>query len=300
MLRPRLSFLTTIALLCAGATGCTLIENLDRFRTADGGASGDASVSDASAATDASARNLGCNNPETLCVRLTDFTPHLGELVDIDLVTADHTLRARAIFDPLGAASANIVLPLAIPGSEVPKAGAASTLHLEIWGDQTGDRKYTADKDHDWVEHLPASGKDVFMHNTAFTNLLPRPRAIGGDFAMNVTGMAIHAGKQFVVIVIEADSGRTVGSYRLNAIPASGAFSVTIPEIIDTGSGGGIAYHIEYYADANGNGHYDGVGPDHSWVTDVESDATGLHLTRAHSGPMIEFAPLDYAFDFVK
>jgi hypothetical protein len=77
-LRPRLSFLTTITLLCAGATGCTLIENLDRFRTADGGAPGDAGARDASTATDAGARNLGCNNPETLCVRLTDFTPHVA------------------------------------------------------------------------------------------------------------------------------------------------------------------------------------------------------------------------------
>jgi hypothetical protein len=287
-----------IAAWTAQSTGCTAISNLDRFNQA-AATNTDAGGPDAGNA-DASTSDLSCANPETLCVRLTGFTPHVDELVDVDLVTADHTLRARAILDPLGATTGDIVMPLAIPASEVPSKGAASNLHLEIWGDKSGDRKYTADKDHDWIEPLPASGKDVFMHNSAFTNLLPRPRSIGGDFVMNVTGMEIHKGKLFEVMVIEGDSGRTVGLYRVHGIPDTGSFSVTIPEIIDTGNGGGIAYRIEYWADANGSGKYEGVGPDHSWVTNVESDATGLHLTRPHSGPNIEFAPLSYQFPFEK
>jgi hypothetical protein len=279
------------------APGCTVISDLGRFHVADAGKDAPASPKDGGAP------GLGCGMPQTLCLLLKDFSPHTQQLVVVDLVSEDSNLRARALLDPLGDnPDAEVVLPLAIPADEVPKPGEAHPLHLEIWGDQSGDREYTPDEgakgtvDHDWKVPLPPNARLTFAHNSAFKDLLPRPRPIGQDFELSVTGFGLHAGRRFEVMVIEASSGRSVGLYRLASIPENGSFKVTIPGIIDTG----VVYRVEYYADANGNGHYDPQNfTDHSWViSGVESDENGLHLERPHSGMGIELQALEYQYVF--
>ncbi len=292
--------------------GCSLFDNLDRFSPQDGGASrvdagkqpnarvdaGSEPADDGGMlpdAGDAGEQSLGCERPETLCVRLDRFTPHIGELVGVDLVTADNILRARALLDPLaanGGSEADIVMPLAIPASDVPAKGQAPMLQLEIYGDHNHDRMYTPDgTDHDWKVDLPASGNLVFTHNSAFSRLLPRPAGIGGDFHMHFEGMTVHIGQILEVMVIESDSGRAVGLYRLQSVP-SDTFDIAIPEIIDVG---GVTYRIEFFADANGNGTYDDPPTDHAWVKFAESGATGLDFTFVHG---TDFTPLDYQYSF--
>jgi hypothetical protein len=306
--------LGTLSLLGLGS-GCSLFDNLDRFASQDAGAdkseagtedaaSGsdmDAMAGDADAggdAGDASASTpSGCDSPRTLCLRLQHFTPHIDELVGVDLVTADHILRARVILDPLApdkGADADIVLPLAIPASEVPAAGEVHPLHLEIFGDHdpAHDRMYTSDgTDHDWIVELPGSGHLVFPHNQQFSRLLPRPSGIGGDFHMKFTGMSVHTGQSLEVMVIEQDSGRPVGMYRMQSIPGD-AFELTIPQIIDVG---GVTYRIEFYADKNGNHAYDDAPTDHTWVKFAESNATGVDFEFAHG---TDFVALEYQFPF--
>jgi hypothetical protein len=283
-----------LLVLAHSSSACTLVSNLDRFREADAGT--DAAVSGGG--------KLGCGNARTLCLLLQDFSPHREHLVVVDVVSEDGNLRARAQIDPVGDdPDAEVVMPLAIPSDEVPKAGATHPLHLEIWGDASGDREYTPDEgakgtvDHDWKVPLPNDARLVFAHNSAFKDLLPRPRPIGGDFEFKVTGFGLHAGRRFEVMVIEVSTGRTVGLHRLAAIPESGEFTVRIPGIIDNG---GVVYRIEYYADANGSGRYDPKDfTDHSWVIPaIESGADGLHIERPHSGSDIELQALTYQFAF--
>lgn len=314
-----------LAYLCSA--GCTLIADLDRFEVVeDGGSANPPRDSGADAGPDAEADagmdaaadagdqgddagvedagidasvdpGLGCPNPRTLCVRLTRFTPHVQQLVVVDLVSSDDNLRARAVLDPLNGVepTADIVMPLAIPTDEVPAEGETHPLHLEIWADNDDDGVYTPNSDHDWDIPLPASGNRVFEHSSAFRDLVPRPRSIGGDFTMLFTGMTIHDGERFELMVIEDESGRTVGLYRLGSIPASGEFTVSIPDIIDVGAGGGIGYRVEFYADHNGDLSYDDPTADHAWVLLLESQADGLTHTFDHN---TAFTPLDYQFDF--
>jgi hypothetical protein len=215
--------------------------------------------------------------------------------VGVDLVTPDHILRARALLDPLAAndgADADVVLPLAIPAGDVPAAGEPSPLHLEVFGDKNGDRMYTPDgSDHDWVIDLPGDGKIVYPHDSDFTRLVPRPASIGGDFQMHFNGMSVHLGKMLEVMVIESDSGRTVGLYRLQSIPGDG-FDISIPGIIDVG---GVVYRIEFYVDANGNLQYDGLPTDHTWVRFSESNDQGLSVDFTHG---TDFKELTYQFKF--
>jgi hypothetical protein len=307
--------------------GCSLFSDLDRFEqapaTPDGGRDASASQ-DASAPsdsgddddggvvdagmtdagqdeggmadagmTDGGPVDLGCANPRTLCVRIDRFSPHVQELVSFDLVTVrDNILRARAIIEPLDRVRADFVLPLAIPAREVPTGDAMHPLHLKLWADDNRDGEYTeGGADHEWNLDLPASGNLTFVHDSEFNSIAPLPRPIGADFQMQFVDMQPHIGQLLEVMVIEVDSGRTVGLHRTPSV-TSGDFEITIPGIIDPG---GNVYRIEFYADFNGNGTYDDPPVDHAWVRIVESGRTGVQLSFAHG---TEFAALEYQFDF--
>ena len=289
--------LVVLAILTSGlASGCTAISDLDRFEKADEGAAGGSAGSGGGGAETG---DLGCKNPRTLCLRLDKFTPHLDELVQVDLVTnADNTLRTRAILDPFGVGddSADIVLPLAIPANEVPRDGEEHALHLEIFADDNKDGKYTLSDDHDWNVELPADGKLVYPHNSDFSALDPPPRGQGADFTMTLTGMSVHTDKMLEIMVIQSlgkrQLGRTVGFYRLAAIKDD-TINVVIPDIIDPG----FAYVVEFYADANGNRKYDPPDSDHTWIERGESGTDEFHVDFEHG---TTFSDLQYQQPFKK
>jgi hypothetical protein len=297
--------------------GCELFSDLDRFTQAEPDEhdaamrdaaqppqrdaatdarmpSGDAGDAGDAGAADAGGPDLSCRNPQTFCLRIEAFLPHVDELVSVDLVTiADNILRARAMIEPLGGTTADFVLPLAIPEAEVPAAGDPHPLHVEIFADQNKDGMYTpGGDDHEWNIVLPASGNLVFPHNSTFTSIDPRPRDIGADFHMSFTGMTAHLGQQLEVMVIEVSSKRAVGLYRIPAL-TSPNFEVTIPGIIDPD---GVVYRVEFYADLNMNRSYDDPDADHTWVIPfVEAGPNGVSTSFAHG---TNFEELDYQFSF--
>ena len=295
--RAAIASWTAAWLLCAG---CDLFSDLDRFEqdadedpTRDAG-SRDGGERDGGAAGDAGTQDLGCDDRRTLCVRLDLFSPHVDELVTIDLVTvADNILRARAVLDPIGGVRADVVMPLAIPDSEVPGEGEEHPLHIEIFADQDKSGAFTPDGgDHTWNLDLSRDGNLVFVHDTLFTSIAPRPRDIGVDFRMQFTDMDPHVGQLLEVMVIEVASGRTVGVYRTTSIPGAN-FDITIPGVIDPD---GTVYRVEFYADLNDNGRYDDPPIDHTWVIElIESGADGVDASFRHG---TNFADLTYQFEF--
>jgi hypothetical protein len=282
--------------------GCTAISDLDRFEAVEDSGTGGGGRGGSGAGGDAGKGgggkdDLSCKDPRTLCLQLTNYTPHLSQLVQVDLVTNDdNTLRTRAIFDPLGPGdgSADFALPRAIPDNEVPDDGEDHPLHLEIFADMTEDRMYTPNDDHDWNVELPASGTLVYPHNSDFSSLEPAPRGQGTDFTMQLTGMGVHMGVRLEVMVIQSlpgnQLGRTVGFYRIPKIAAD-TIDIRIPDIIDPG----IQYAVEFYADANDNRKYDPPNTDHTWLETGESSEDGFHVQFAHG---TTFADLEYQVEF--
>ena len=293
--RAHLQHLVALVLL---ASGCTAISDLDRFEKVENGSAGTAGGG-GSGGSGAGAADLSCKNPRTLCVQLAKYSPHLDELVRIDLVTnTDNTLRARAILDPFGVGDdkADVVMPLAIPENEVPRAGEDHPLHLEIFADDNKDREYTLSDDHDWNVPLPPDAKLIYEHNSDFSALDPPPRGQGADFTMTLTKMGVHMGKMLEVMVIQSlgknQLGRAVGLYRIAAI-TSDTIEIAIPDIIDPG----FSYVVEFYADANGDRNYDDPDTDHTWIERGESGETGFHVDFEHG---TTFADLQYQFAFKK
>jgi hypothetical protein len=290
-----------VCLLAASASGCTAISDLDRFEAVEdaGAAGGGGNGGSAGQAGSGGKDDLSCKNPSTLCVQLTGYTPHLTQLVQVDLVTVDdNTLRTRAVLETLGPGdgSADIVLPRAIPENEVPDDDEDHPLHLEIFADANDDGMYTLMEDHDWNVDLPASGTLVYPHNSDFSSLDPAPRGQGADFTMQLTGMGVHMGVRLEVMVIQTlpgnELGRTVGFYRIPKI-AGDTIDIRIPDIIDPG----IQYTVEFYADANDNREYDPPNTDHTWIETGESNEDGFHVQFAHG---TTFSDLQYQFPFKK
>jgi hypothetical protein len=78
---------------------------------------------------------------------------------------------------------------------------------------------------------------------------------------MDFTGMTPHEGQLLGLKVIDPTTGvdRVVGMY-LGRVPGD-AFQIVLPNQGVQGS----EYHIDFFADLNGNGTYDGTPTDHSW-----------------------------------
>lgn len=212
--------------------------------------------------------------PRDLTVRLRNMTPHVGQLVELRVLSSDDQLQARAVLDPLAAVDVDVVIPKAVP------TGGG---RLDFYADLNKNGKYDAPPaDHAW-RLVIAAGTDAvtidFSHNTSFTDIsVPVVKEPGDKFLMKLTGMIPHVGQLFEVRVIEKATGRTVGGYRLGQV-SQPAFDVTIPGIIKSGT----EYQIDFFADLNKNGKYDAPPADHAWRLTGTGGANGLTVEFTHN-----------------
>lgn len=90
------------------------------------------------------------------------------------------------------------------------------------------------------------------------------------DLTVNFSMMSPHVDDDIWLAVIEAGSMVEVGrTYALGAL----TFVMEIPGILEDGK----TYHVDFFADENGNGHYDPPGADHAWrltIDDAQGDET--------------------------
>ena len=82
--------LSALIVSSTGSQACSAAIDVDRFQQTE-----------ADAAVDDQELGPGCENPRTLCVRLTRFGTHADDLVVLDVVTEAGLLRSRAMIDPL-------------------------------------------------------------------------------------------------------------------------------------------------------------------------------------------------------
>jgi hypothetical protein len=89
----------------------------------------------------------------------------------------------------------------------------------------------------------------------------PAPVVSGGPFDLLFTGLARpHAEQGLYVVVIKDDDGRRVERGH-EVIAADGSFSFSWSGILE----GSESYHLDFFADHNGNGRCDPPPTDHTW-----------------------------------
>lgn len=213
------------------------------------------------------------NDNRNMTLHLQDMSPHVGQLVELRVVSSGNQLQAQVILDPLPSAQTNMVVKSSVP---------EGTHRLDFFADLNMDDSYDPPpEDHAWRLDLPATGEVevTFSHNTDFTDIdQPSYSVLGSEFRLDLFGFNPHVGQLFGMKVIHTESGRTVGQYRLDVIP-NHDFDIEIRDIIQSGA----QYQIDFYADLNRNGTYDAPPIDHAWRVMATGMAEGLDVSFTHN-----------------
>jgi hypothetical protein len=213
------------------------------------------------------ADNLG-----DLVVNLNNMSSNVGQKITIRLMSSDNVVQAEASLDVLEAANASIKIPDVLDDSNY---------HIDMYADVNDNGTYDPPPvDDAWRIDVPASGVVDFDYNENFQDIAdPAFTYPGNSFTMNFFNFGPQGGKTIELRVIEVLENRTVGAYRLDKIPSSGAFTIYIPGIIVNGGG----YAIAFYIDMNVNNEYDPPPEDEAWLINGGGTATGLTINFSHN-----------------
>ncbi len=136
--------------------------------------------------------------------------------------------------------------------------GATGEYRIDSYVDANGNGQYDGlPDDPSWSVPISATGKDVSVGlstTSETTDLDWRYQAV-----VNLLGMDADVGNAFGLRIINVSSGLQEGYVELPAIEVPD-FTVRVP--ISTA---GVAYQVDFYADASGNGSYDAPPADHAW-----------------------------------
>jgi hypothetical protein len=240
--------------------------------TGGGGAGTGGTGGEDDGGVDEDAGDPGMTSFRDVTLDLTDFDPHVGQLMHFRVVSDDDELVALGIYDPLTDGDADIALPGSI-GDGVHR--------LDYFADFNANGVYNPPPaDHAWRLPIEASGDAEldYTHDTDFTNIAMPAFTSGEDFVLSATDMDPHVGQLFEVRVFEEDSGRLVGRYVLGEVETAD-FEVTLPGILESGT----SYRVDFYADLSEDGNYDAPPADHAWRETAEADANGLTIEFEHN-----------------
>ncbi|MFC2090053.1 T9SS type A sorting domain-containing protein [Bacteroidota bacterium] len=95
--------------------------------------------------------------------------------------------------------------------------------------------------------------------------------------------MQPHIGQDLYVRITNTDQNSVV--LQLNRV-IEDSFSIEVDDVIADAN-----YAIEFFADDNGNGYYDGLPTDHSWMIELKTTMGINEVTFTHSG---DFTELDW------
>lgn len=120
----------------------------------------------------------------TVSLSLRGFGPHVMQPVHVEFVRTDENrVQAAALFDPLGAADIDLVMPF---------GATVNATQVDFYADQLDDGLDIAG-DHTWRRELDESGFLRFAHEFNFEDLtMNRPIGQGQDLQIAITGMEEH------------------------------------------------------------------------------------------------------------
>jgi len=195
-----------------------------------------------------------------LTLELSGMNPHLGQMFEmrvIDLLTGNEVGREK-------------LTSIDLTDFEVSVAGidTAGYYQVDFYSDHNGNGLYNAPPtDHAWRLRADDTKGDAvvsFVHNTGFTDI-----SWTYELTLEISDLTPHVGQLFEMRVIEQGSGREVGRVRLDNV-YDNEFTV-----FAQGMKAGTDYHVDFYADHNGNRVYDAPPVDHAWRLSVATGDDG-------------------------
>lgn len=187
-----------------------------------------------------------------LTVHFNGMNPHVGQdfyLAAINKTTGMEIGRVHT--------TAEIDFTVEVPGIE-----SGSSYYVDFWADHNSNGMYDAPPvDHAWRLDLDSISGDttlMFKHNTTFTDIMWK-----NQLTVEFNGMNPHVGQDFYLAVSDSTSGNEINRFH---IIADTSFSINVAGIEKD-----KLYHIDFWADHNGNGMYDVPPTDHAWRIKLDS-----------------------------
>lgn len=181
-----------------------------------------------------------------LTINFTGMTPHVGQslwLLVEDRDEGTELLRMVRVIEES--------FTIEVPGIE-----AGNDYRVEFFADHNGNGGYDdPPTDHAWRYDLDAVSEDEvldFAHNTEFQDIDWDHRVI-----LNLEGMSPHVGQEIYFALIDALSGEVIDR---ESETVSESFTVELSKDMPA-----RPYHLDFFSDHNGNGHYDAPPTDHAW-----------------------------------
>ncbi|MEC7526106.1 MAG: hypothetical protein VYE22_39860 [Myxococcota bacterium] len=170
-------------------------------------------------------------------VDLRDFTPHVGQLVDVKIVNPEtNGTLAHAVIDALPSDCANLFFP---------RGAEAFADRVDFFADLNGNGVLDqAPTDHSWRLRLNDEGRLLYVHDVDFTNIGEDEPAvfIGEPLQLTVTGAGAFDGQRVVASVIRSDLIDPEMDIRADTVP--GIY------VLGAIEGGTIAFELEGVIDA--------------------------------------------------
>jgi hypothetical protein len=238
--------------LAVFGSGCFVVSDLDRFQDP---CDGDTSIA----------------RPFTVSLReMDEFAAGLFVVRAVDSSNTDaYTSRAVAVLDGINlevdAGETQFRMPDAIP----PGPNHTAQVFIDVGRDGFDPREVAegGDLDPGWTRPLCQSGLFAFTNEAMFQSVEDPP--VGSaphDFRFRMVDFDPHmpGTQKLEAMVIERESGRSVGYYRLPNVDAAD-FEIVIPGIIEPGR----EYEVQFYVDVDQDDAFVAPPPegmDHSWI----------------------------------
>ncbi len=196
-----------------------------------------------------------------LTINFTGMTPHLGQLMEIRVVDDSTTIEVgRTRIESV--TSSDFIVQMPVLWSD------RNNYTIQFYADFNKSGLYEVPPtDHAYELHLNSNSGDTtltFAHNTNFTDINWKY-----SYKYNLIGMTPHVSQLMGARLLSAGDEFEASKLSLFRIPLPN-FTINLYGIELNKD-----YHIDFFADHNGDGMYEDPPIDHAWKTDFNSGSKG-------------------------